>query len=343
VTTPDGWVIFYYPVNFVEPATLKLELDKWKSTTAVIEPLGGGPARPTNVLRIQERPENLPLLEKMLEILDQPLPQVLVRARLVEVTYDGTLDWGFEAAFDRGDANAGDSSETFFRGGTGTFSPEFFLNRSGTAAPNGMELAFSFLGDTKDRYGSLDYLVRFLKSKGKAEILGEPNILATQGLAASLDAGERVPVQSSTFNGATLVVSTRYEETGIKLVLTPELIGRNAVRMKLKEEFSAVTGFVAGPGGIQNPVINKRTAETTVTIRDGSTLVVGGLQSSRTREVSSGIPLLMDIPLVGALFSTNTKQETKTELYFFVTPEIIRGSYGEGVITPPGEKMRLGN
>jgi general secretion pathway protein D len=92
---------------------------------------------------------------------------------------------------------------------------------------------------------------------------------------------------------------------------------------------------------VLNPVINQRRANTTVTVRDGATLVVGGLQSTRTQDSRTGIPLLMDIPLVGAAFSKTQKSEVKTELYFFVTPEIIRGTYGEGLLRPPGEKERL--
>ncbi|NUN53731.1 MAG: type II and III secretion system protein, partial [Planctomycetaceae bacterium] len=128
---------------------------------------------------------------------------------------------------------------------------------------------------------------------------------------------------------------------GIELEITPELIGKDAVRMKLKEKFSAVTGFVVGQGGVQNPIINKREAETVLTIRDGATLVVGGLQSKREIENESGIPLLMDIPVLGWFFSSQSVEEVKTELFFIVTPEIIRGSYNEGLIRPPSEKGRL--
>jgi type II secretory pathway component GspD/PulD (secretin) len=78
-----------------------------------------------------------------------------------------------------------------------------------------------------------------------------------------------------------------------------------------------------------------------LTLRDGATLIVGGLQSSRVLETRSGFPILMDIPILGYLFAVTSKDEVKTELYFMVTPEIIRSSYSDSLIKPPGEAERL--
>jgi type II secretory pathway component GspD/PulD (secretin) len=334
VATAGGQVVWYYTANFVAPATLKTELDQWKTPEAKIEPMANATGQAGNVLRIQERRENLPLLEKMLEILDRPQPQVLVKAKLVEITYTGSLEWGFETSYTA-------PGDTFFRKVTGTFNPDSYLSATAARPFQGGEVAFAFVGDSQSNYGSLDAVVRLLKSKGKAEILGEPNILATQGQKATIRAGEKVPVQKATVQGSTVFTNIDFQDTGITLEITPELIGRDAVRMKLRENVSAVSGFVTGEAGVQNPVINDRTAETTLTIRDGATLVVGGLQSSRTIENETGIPLLMDIPLLGWLFSTKSKQEVKTELYFIATPQIVRGSYSEGLILPPGEEKRL--
>ena len=346
IEAADGWITWYYAVNFVDPKVLRGELDQWKTKDAKIEPMTQAyeplivgqdlPARaqPSNMLRIRERRENLPLLQKLVEMLDKPQPQVLVRAKLVEITYTGGLEWGFEAAY----LVPGD---TFFRGASTVFNPESYLSAT-TARPfQGGSFDFAFVGDSQTNYGTLNDAIRMLKSRGKAEILGEPNILATQGVKAVINAGEEVPIQTAFVSGNAVTTSISFRRTGISLEITPELIGRDAVRMRLKETVAAVTGFVTGQGGVQNPVFNDRTAETTLTVRDGATLVVGGLQSSRMIESESGIPILMDIPLLGWLFSTRSKDEVQTELYFIATPEIIRGSYGEGILKPPGEIDRL--
>jgi type II secretory pathway component GspD/PulD (secretin) len=334
VESTNGWVVWYYSVNFVDPKVLRTELDQWKTPEAKIEPMSNATGQPSNLLRIQERKENLPLIEKMLEILDQPQPQVLVRAKLVEITYTGSLEWGFETTYTA-------PGDTFLRGGSGVFNPNSFLNATTTRPFQGGTFNFSFVGDSKANYGSLDSVIRLLKSKGKAEILAEPNILATQGFEAHVRAGEKYPIQTATFNSNVLAITTAFEPTGVDLFITPELIGKDAVRMKLREQYSAVTGLVIGQAGTQNPIINQREASTTLTVRDGATLVVGGLQSTSTIDNESGIPLLMDIPILGWLFSTKSKQTVKTELYFIATPQIIRGSYSEGIIQPPGERDRL--
>jgi general secretion pathway protein D len=345
VDAANGQVVWYYPVNFVDPRVLREELNSWKTPEGKVDVMSGRLSCPppgqldsvlpsSNVLRIQEKRENLPLLEKMLEILDQPVPQVLVKAKLVEVTYSGRLEFGIDTSYLA-------PGRTAFRGASAIFNPESYLNAS-TARPfQGATTAFAFVGDTQTNYGTFEAAVRMVKSKGKAEILGEPNILATQGQKATINAGEDVPVQEATIVGASIQTQIRYRQTGILLEITPELIGRDAVRLRLKETVSAVTGFVTGQEGVQNPVINQRSAETLLTVRDGATLVVGGLQSKRKIEEQRGIPILMDIPLLGWFFSSNSKDEVRTELYFIATPEIVRGSYGEGLILPPGEQERL--
>jgi type II secretory pathway component GspD/PulD (secretin) len=259
---------------------------------------------------------------------------VLVRAKLVEITYSGSLEWGFEDTFTA-------PGDTFFRGGSAVFNPDSYLNATPARPFQGGTFNMATVGDTRARFGSLDMFIRLVKSKGKAEILGEPNILATQGQPATVKAGERVPVQNAYINANVLYTSTAFEETGIDLTITPELIGKTAVRLKLQEKFSAVTSFVTGQGGTQNPVINKREVTTTLSVRDGATLVVGGLQSSRSQETETGIPILMDIPVLGWLFKSVSKETVKTELYFIATPQILHGSYAEGLIQPPGEKERL--
>ena len=274
------------------------------------------------------------LLQRMIDILDRPQPQVLVRAKLVEVTYTDGLEWGFEALY-------GVPGDTFFRGASAVFNPESFLSSTASRPFQGTTLNFALIGQSAENYGSLNDAVRFLKSRGRAEILGEPNILAVQGVKAVINAGEEIPVQNAIVTGNSVQTNIAFRRTGITLEITPELIGRDAVRMHLKENVSAVTGFVVGQGGVQNPIFNDRTAETTLTVRDGATLVVGGLQSKRVLDTESGIPLLMDIPILGWFFSSKSKEEVQTELYFIATPEIIRGSWAEGLLLPPGEKERL--
>ena len=119
-------------------------------------------------------------------------------------------------------------------------------------------------------------------------------------------------------------------------------IGREHVRMKVKPEVSQVTGFVTLEEGAQYPIISTRNAETTVTVRDGETLIVGGLMSTSTIESKTQVPLIGDIPLLGRLFSSTKTTDVKSELVFFITPRILRARTGGEmrVIKPPELKKR---
>ena len=114
--------------------------------------------------------------------------------------------------------------------------------------------------------------------------------------------------------------------------------------MKVTPEVSQVTGFVTLEGNVEVPVISTRNADTTVTVRDGETLIIGGLMSTATVEDRTQVPLLGDIPILGYLFGSTRKKEIKTELVFFITVRIVRARSGSEmrVIVPPELKKRGG-
>jgi type II secretory pathway component GspD/PulD (secretin) len=142
--------------------------------------------------------------------------------------------------------------------------------------------------------------------------------------------------------GSQTFVRTKFEDTGIKLNITPEFIGREHVRLKVKPEVSVVIDYITLEGGVQSPVISTRNADTTVTVRDGETLIIGGLLSTTTIEDRTSLPLLGDIPVLGYLFGSTQKKDVKTELVFFITPRIVRPRTGSEmrVIKPPELKKR---
>jgi type II secretory pathway component GspD/PulD (secretin) len=142
--------------------------------------------------------------------------------------------------------------------------------------------------------------------------------------------------------GNQTTVTTAFEKTGITLDITPQLVGRDYVQLQIKAEDSQVTERIPGPSGSLNPVISTRSASTDVSVRDGETIIIGGLLSSSTIESKTGLPIVSDIPLLGYLFSSTRTQEVKSELVFFITPRIIKQKE-HTVILPPGERKRIGN
>ena len=326
----------YWQVNHESPATLGQELLLYVGSKDVkIAP------KSQNILRIEAPREKWPIIESLLEVLDVPAPQVYVEAKIIEIKYDSNLEFGFEGSYDR--RKATDAAQPFFGSFGANFNPESYLESLGTGTIfQGGTFNFKTVGTRNVAgHGEYSYIVRALQSRGSAEILSQPSIIAAQGKKASITTGLRFPVQSVDIRSGQTIVTTKFEKTGIKLDIEPKLVGRDYVNLSIKAEDSQVTERIAGPSGSLNPVISERTAATEVTVRDGETIIMGGLLSSSTIESKQGLPFISDIPLIGLLFSSNRTQEVKSELVFFITPRIIKRKE-QTVILPPGESHRLG-
>ncbi len=335
ILLPNGMIRKYYESNFLDAIKLNqlvAELKTWKSEKGTFKVMPDG-----HTVEITERPENIPLIDRVLSMLDKPEPQVYVEAKVIEIRYDSNFEFGIDASLDK--AAATDAEDTFFRSFTGVFNPPSYLDslRPGSTDFQGGTAVFKLLGDAVSDQGALDLIVRSVQTKGTAEILSQPSLIATEKQKATIVTGEKVPIQSVETRGSTTYVKTTFEQTGIQLEITPEFIGREYVRMKVNPKVSAVREFIDGGQGTQVPVIVDRNANTTVTVRDGETLIIGGLLSTSTIEQRTQMPIVGDIPLLGWLFSSRQEVDAKSELVFFITPRIIRARTGVElqVVKPP--------
>ncbi len=176
--------------------------------------------------------------------------------------------------------------------------------------------------------------LRALSSKGLAKILAEPNLVVRSGEKGEFLAGSRIPVQQVTGVGAGASVSIVFEEVGIKLNFEPVVLDDGTIRLKIDPaEVSNITGFLTF-GTITAPQIDTRTVSTSVDLKAGESLVLAGLLSEEMKKNIQKIPILGDIPILGAFFrSTRDEMETK-ELAFFITPKLVKP-------IPPGDKPVL--
>ncbi|MCU0726459.1 MAG: type II and III secretion system protein [Planctomycetes bacterium] len=329
----EGRVTRYWQVNHESPATLQKELESFLGADVKLMP------KSQNILRIEAPKEKWPVVEKLLEVLDVPTPQVYVEAKIIEIKYDNNLELGVEATYDRREGT--DASQPFFGKFTGNFNPESYLESVGTSTPfTGGSFEFETVGDSTAKRGEYTYILRALQERGSAEILSKPSIIAMQGKKAMITTGLNYPVQTVEVRGNQTFVTTKFEKTGIQLEITPQLVGRTFVSLAIMAKDSQITERVPGPEGSLNPVISERSANTEVSVRDGETIIIGGLLTSSTMESKRGLPLLSDIPLLGYLFSATRTQEVKSELVFFITPRIIK-QREQSIILPPSERLRL--
>jgi type II secretory pathway component GspD/PulD (secretin) len=286
------------------------------------------------------------IVEEFLDRLDVPMPQVYIKAKVVEVTLDSNLEYGVSWFFDRGGGADGDplgtaNENAFFRAGRSQFRPTSFTGLPLSPVNTGLSLLFSDL--TTDE-GTLIATIEALQERGSANILSEPGIVATEGQLATLVTGEEVPIQEINISGNSQTIVTKFKDTGIRLDFHPLHIGRDHVNLRIRVEVSSITGFVEARSSdfvVQNPVIAQRNAESVVTIRDQMTLVIGGLYSISEIDTKSGIPILVDIPVLNFFFSKTKKSKVKSELDFFITPHILSTRLSKSIFSPPGEKERL--
>ena len=163
-----------------------------------------------------------------------------------------------------------------------------------------------------------------LSSKSNVRVLSTPEILAVNNREARIVVGSRIPFVASTRLGDFAVDrSVQYEDVGTTLTIIPTINQDDYVSVQILQEVNSLTNQVIA-AALDAPVISTREASTRAIIRDGQTVVIGGLIGESFDYLDSGIPFLKDIPLLGYLFKRKSEVRSRTELAIFVTPFIVR-------------------
>ena len=165
-------------------------------------------------------------------------------------------------------------------------------------------------------------VLQALSTKGLAKILAEPNLLVKSGQEGNFLAGSKIPYSVVISTGGAAVSSIVFETVGIKIKFKPEVLENGLINLKIDPaEVSSIAGTLAVNG---YPIIDTRDVRTSVELRDGESLVLAGLlQEDQIRNMSK-IPLLGDIPILGALFRSTKNDIVEKELVFFITPKIVQ-------------------
>ena len=257
----------------------------------------------TNSLLVMTSSKNYAKIKPIIDQLDRRLGQVLIKVLFAEITHSDDLDLGMEFSI-LNLRNDGDSR---------LFSTDF-----GIAAKSGGLIVKAVEGD-------LTATLRALQEVGKLNVLSRPYILTRDNQTARINVGERVPFPDNTRVTETgqTITSIVYEEIGIILEVTPSINPEGLVIMDVKPEISTTTQkTLLISEGFEAPVFTTRSSETQVEVRDGQTIVIGGLVEDQLSENVQKVPLLGDIPLVGLLFRRTVTEKSKTELLIFLTPYV---------------------
>ena len=184
-----------------------------------------------------------------------------------------------------------------------------------STASGSLGLLFGTLGGN-----ILDMQLTALQTAGKLNILSSPSITTLDNQKAFTENGEKVPYVTTETSGGTTTRTVKFEDAVLRLEITPHVVDNNNLKMKIlvKKDEVDPTRTVEG-----NPYIIKKTTETTLIVKDGETIVISGLTKQRLSDASSGLPWLMDVPVLGWLFKSIGKSEKMEEVLIFITPRIL--------------------
>lgn len=262
------------------------------------------PHGPSNSLLIRTAPPNFPLLQETIQALDLRPAQVLLEVTVAEVTL-GTgdqfgVDW----------RSIGGSSD---------------ISSGNPASADSSSLRDFALRVVTLRNANVRAILRALSSRSQVRVLSTPSILAVNNRESRILVGNRVPFIASTRLGNDVAIdrTVQFEDVGTKLTIVPTINDDDYVSVQILQEVSTLTTQTI-QSALNAPVISTREASTRTVIRDGQTVVIAGLIGDSRETIESGIPLLKDIPILGALFRRRSVIRNRSEVAIFVTPFIVR-------------------
>ena len=335
------------PLNYAKAAAVKTTID----SVRVAEGRSGSSSADvnTNSIIITESLEGMLATENLINQLDQRPRQVLIEAKLIEVSLNNQLDYGIQwnyAGLQNGKiggqqgtnaigtpiglTNAPATVNNPLNSNPLTFNG---LSAGGGVGAGGQGTGVSLSADKI--FGALtlgrvtnNYLVNATisaaASEGKAKVLSDPKIATLNNQAANINVTTQIPYVTS--NVASTGVQTQtvsYVTTGIQLTVTPSINADGRILLVINPNVSQPSVSAAANTLTGAPAVDSRVAQTTVLVRDGETIVIGGLISDSLQDTIAKIPVLGDIPILGWLFKKKTKTRVRNELLIFVTTRLM--------------------
>jgi general secretion pathway protein D len=279
----------------------------------------------TNALIILATAADYRMIEAALKKLDIVPLQVLIEATIAEVTLTDELKYGLQWFFKTGNLS--------FNLTEGT--------ESGVAqsfASSTIPSAFSFLFSTTN----IQAAINALEKVTDVNVISSPQLMVLDNQTATLQVGDQVPFATQSAvnldnidpndpNTSTITTSNQLIDTGIILKVTPRVNKGGLVIMEIEQEVSDAIGTTSS--GIDSPTIQQRKITSTIAIQSGETVALGGLIKDKKDNSKSGLPVLSQVPVLGALFGTTSNTDTRTELLILITPRVVRNLHEARAVT----------
>ncbi len=341
-----GRNFFSYQVRNTDASRLAETVQKLLSstparTTATPGAAAAAPAPQTNTSVVVDKATNTILFRasgeeytdiiRLLNDLDRTARQVLIEVTIAEVKLSDSLTTGVDWIFSK--FNSSGLNVTALGGTTG-----------GTIPRNALSTVAGLVVSQLDGAGNPRAVLQAEAANGTVTFLSNPKLLARNGEEARIQVGDSIPIltqqQSNSATGGNGLISTvQYAETGTIMKIKPVIHSSDQVDMDITQE-SSQPGEVARTGP-NSPPISKRVLDTKLTLKHGSTYVLGGLISNRKSVTTTGVPFLKDVPILGRAFKKDEETFSRTELVIMITPYIISDD-GEARAVTDAVRKQLG-
>ncbi len=295
----------------------------------------------TNTVIIKDLPRNVSEVRELITKLDRSLPQVLIRADIVELSTQASKELGVEWGV--GITASGAVQQTAFpfytdRPTTYRKLEQIYNETGGWAGGTGQSPTFNF---GQISFAELSASIKALETKGLAKVLAQPRIAVQNDHSASINIINNIAIAMKTvYNDSGYVVSREpiYADIGVELVATPHITDDGDVILEVEP---SVTSANASPYFEDEAVDRtRRSAKTIITVKDEGTIVIGGLLRSETTTTVTKVPFLGDIPLLGLLFRSTDEAETRTDLVVFISPIILTEEKAQRVLQEDRATMK---
>ncbi|MBA4389194.1 MAG: hypothetical protein C0404_14570 [Verrucomicrobia bacterium] len=264
----------------------------------------------TKTLIVTDLPHNMAKIQQIVTLFDKRPKQVFIEAKILETTLNDDFSMGI-------------NWQQLFQ----TVNPRSAVGAM--SLPGGPATPVGVLNyNTIALNGDLQVVLQALKSVGKTEILSNPNVFVMDGQEAKIEVVEDQPYKEvSLESGTTNVTGVTYQfkKVGVQMGVTPRINDEGMISVAVRPEISSISQWYDGAPQEGTPVIRKALAETSIMVKDGVTIIIGGMIKDRKDETSRSVPILGAIPLLGRLFSYKSTSVVKTEISVSLTPRIVTG------------------
>jgi type IV pilus assembly protein PilQ len=296
----------------------------------------------TNTLLLQDTADRIASVRRLVATLDIPVRQVLIEARIVIVNDDFERDLGavlgvtntqkngnsglFETTGTAAGVDTGISSALSNLSSNGTVYPVTLptgtnaTNRYNVNLPVSSPAGSIALGILGANY-LVDLELSAAQTEGRGTVISSPHVITANQKEATIEQGTEIPYQQSASSGATTI---SFKKAVLSLKAKPLITPDNRIILDLTVSDDSVGKTIVASGGVNVPAIDTRTIETQVLLKDGETVVLGGILSTTQSDSQTKVPWLGDLPVLGNLFKSTTNVNNKDELLIFVTPKIVR-------------------